>query len=149
MKAKIIVTDDSGNTFEHELELVAKRGPAPASKGGKAEVPKARSATPHTVRAEPEVDLSLPVRPFIKRHGAHMSGTHLFALLLAHMARGDTTKEVARTDLEAQWNKMTQLMGMAFHHSFGTRAADNGWVQSARRGHYNLLPGWKGALENA
>ena len=149
MKAKIIVTDDSGNTFEHEFELSHARSPGRPAQRVRPPTAKAGDASEEPAAAERKVDMSLPVLPFRKRYGARMSGRHRFALLVARIAEGDLNKHVPLAEVEKQWNKMTQLMGRKFHPEYAKRAREEGWVHSPEPGHYVLLAGWKGALGNA
>jgi hypothetical protein len=93
-----------------------------------------------------ELDFSLPIRPFMKRYAKGVSGPRKFAILVAHLAKGDLETEVAFKDVEKQWNKMTQLMDGRFNSAHASRAKDNGWVDSPRHGIYKLLSGWSGAV---
>ena len=148
MKAMIVFTDDDGNTWEHELPLVAHRrvGQGPQGpRGARAKRDEARK--PPRSRQTAELDFSLPIRPFIKRYAKGVSGPRRFAILVAHLAKGDVKAEIAFKDIEKQWNKMTQLMGGRFNPAHASRAKDNGWVDSPRHGVYKLLGGWGGALD--
>jgi len=149
MKATIIVTDDAGNSWKGEFSLAAVH-PSNADaitpkKGGHASVsPKSKENSGQ--RTAP--DLSLPLRPFIKRNAQGMSGAKKFTLLVAHLAQGDLDTVVPRVDVEKQWNKMKGLLGGPFNAAHSSRAKDNGWVDSPKFGVYKLLPGWEGALTN-
>ncbi len=148
MKAQIILTDDDGNTWEGELKL-DRRGDLRAThkrlgkKSAAARAPKSRDVKPGKM---PELDFSLPLRPFIKRHGARASGPMKFAILVARMAKGDLKTEIALSEIERQWSKMKQPMGGPFNGAHATRAKDHGWVDSPKHGVYKLLGGWRGAL---
>lgn len=147
MRATIVFTDDDGNTWEHELPLVAHRGAGHAAQVTKPA--KAKRAEPkRAARSEQmtELDFSLPVRPFIKRYTKGATGPRKFAILVARLAKGDAKAEVAFKDIEKQWNKMTQLMGGRFNPAHASRAKDHGWVDSPKHGVYQLLSGWSGAL---
>lgn len=145
MKAHVTVTDDAGNTFEGEIDL-AVVGKASIGKTKTRGVPKAVSLTP--AKKEP-VNLSSPIRPFVKKHAGKMTGPQKFTLILAHMVGGDTGKEVLRADVEKQWNKMTALVGGEFNSAYANRAKDQGWVDSRKKGVYKLLPDWRDIFRNA
>jgi hypothetical protein len=146
MKAVIVISDEAGNTWEHELTLVSRRKVSkigatrsrPTQRTPKAEKPRSLH--------QAEMDFSLPVRPFIKRYAKGASGPRKFAILVARLASGNTKVEVPFKDIEKQWNRMTQLMGGRFNPAHASRAKDNGWVDSPKHGMYKLLTGWDGAL---
>lgn len=148
MKIQIILTDDDGNTWERELELNRRGGRGETNrrsrkKAAAAHAPKSSDARPGRM---PELDFSLPLRPFMKRYAAGASGPKKFAILVARMAKGDLKAEVAFSEIEKQWNKMKQLMDGAFNGAHATRAKDHGWVDSPKHGVYKLLGDWRGAL---
>lgn len=159
MKASIIVTDENGNRWEVDLpirKIGNESGDPPLSKASGRARKKAASSrngatsgsTAETPRKESEIDLTLPLRPFMNRYGRGSSGPWKFALLVAHNAKGDFSVEVSSSEIQKQWSKMTGNLG-AFNAAFTTRAKDNGWVDSPKFGVYTLLPGWKqGAAEN-
>jgi len=86
-------------------------------------------------------DLSLPLRPFVNRHGRDMSGPERFALVLAHMTKGKIGVEVELASITKAWSKMTALLD-DFNFAYTTRAKDKGWVDSPKKNFYVLLPGW-------
>ena len=92
-----------------------------------------------------QVDLNIPIRPFIKKHAKGMSGPKKFTLLLAKLAKGDLKAEIALSEIERNWNKMrsTSLMGMNFNRFYPIQAKNNDWVDSARKGFYKLRPSWR------
>lgn len=149
MKARIVFTDDDGNTWEHELPLVSR-----GKSGARAGTTRPRRATavsssksPKSKATDvPSLDFSLPVRPFIKRYATRASGPRKFAILVARLANGDLKREVPFSEIERQWNKMTQLMGGRFNPAHASRAKDNGWVDSPKHGVYKLLGGWRASL---
>ena len=98
---------------------------------------------------ESEIDLGLPLRPFMKRYarGASFFGSRKFALLVARIAGGDLSAEVPISDVQKQWGKMKGILG-AFNAAFTTRAKDDGWVDSPKFGIYSLLPGWNKVTRN-
>ena len=137
MKVSIIVTDDSGNTFEGEAELRTKRTPT------KSERRVGLKRTPHKSLGNPAVNLSSPIRAFMKKHARSLGGPQKFALLLAHMAKGDTKRELAVATVQKQWGKMTGLLAK-WNPAYTTRAKEQEWVDSPKTGAYVLLSGWKG-----
>ena len=147
MKASIVVTDDDGNTWEHQLTLVARRHTGDAAEVTRpTKAKRAEPKKPGRSQRTTELDFSLPVRPFIKRHAKGASGPRKFSILVARLANGDVKAEVAFKDIEKQWNKMTQLMGGRFNPAHASRAKDNGWVDTPKHGVYKRLGGWGGAL---
>ncbi len=54
-------------------------------------------------------------------------------------------KEVSLGDIEKLWNsmKVSTLLGMKFNLSVSNRAKESGWVDSKKRGFYNLDRSWK------
>jgi hypothetical protein len=71
-----------------------------------------------------------------------MGGPQKFALLLAHMARGDRKTEVQFKAIEKRWKKMKSLLGK-WNGAHSIRAKEHGWVDSPKTGMYVLLPGWE------
>jgi hypothetical protein len=149
MRAVITFTDDEGNTWEHELTLVSRGNRGDTSKRlGKNRTVAVRTLKSRETRATQmsDPDFSLPLRPFIKRYAAGASGPRKFAILVARMANGDLKTEIAISEIEGRWNRMTALMGGPFNGAHATRAKDHGWVDSPKHGVYKLLDGWRGAL---
>ena len=136
MRVYIIVNDDDGNTFEGEANLSARRQPKPAPM-------KKKSASGKTTNAPTSVNLSSPIRPFVKKHAGGMGGAQKFTLLLAHIAKGETNKEVSLAVVQKQWSKLRGQLGN-WNPAFTTRAKDQEWVDSPKQGVYVLLSGWKG-----
>jgi hypothetical protein len=70
-------------------------------------------------------------------------------LLLSRLVEGDLRKEVAIEKIQKHWNKMKakSLMGLEFNHFYPARAGENDWVETKKKGFYNLRPNWKQALE--
>jgi hypothetical protein len=153
VKVTIIVTDDSGNTWQTELPLLKVAPPArlSSSKGPAVKVNRANEKTSKGQgpgETKLSLDLSLPIRPFMKRFARAATGQQKFALLVAHMTGGDSNKKVESSKISTQWNKMSGLLGGKFNPAFSTRAKDSGWVDSPKFGEYQLLPGWKGVLSD-
>ena len=136
MQVSIIVVDDNGNTFEGEAELSARR--RSLTRPVKTKVTTKKAANVGTT-----VNLSSPIRPFVKKHAREMGGAQKFTLLLAHIVKGDTTKEVPRAAIQKQWGKMKGILG-EWNAAHATRAKDQEWVDSPKHGTYILLSGWKG-----
>lgn len=141
MKARLIVTDDEGNTFESQFELKkVGRGKA-SSKSSRA------PASPGNATGPPSLPtFSGNVRGFIKTYRRRgMSGAEAFALLLAYMTKGASSQEIKLSEVEKQWGKLKSLLG-EFNRAHTTRAKENGWVDSPKQGIYVLLPAWKEVL---
>ncbi|MFQ5663677.1 MAG: hypothetical protein ACE5HL_07590 [Terriglobia bacterium] len=102
--------------------------------------PRPKPRVPHPLGT---LDFGMPVRPFIKRYSKGMSGPKKFTLLLARLVKGDPKKQIQVGEIEKHWDKMTSLMGIDFNRFFPSQAKDNDWVESKRKGFYNLRPGWK------
>jgi hypothetical protein len=92
--------------------------------------------------AGPKFDFSQPIRPFIKLHGRNLSGTKKFALLLSRLSKGDPKAEIAVKEIEKEWSRMTAVMGAPYNRFFPTDAKDHDWVESKKKGYYNLRPSW-------
>lgn len=96
----------------------------------------------HTNESVFSPDFSLPIRPFIKRYAGNLSGPKKFTLLLARMTLGDLKKEIPLIQIEQNWNKMNSLMGVGFNRFYTQQAKDNGWVDTSKKGFYNLRSSW-------
>jgi hypothetical protein len=138
LKVSIIVSGDDGNNYHGEVELVA------SSKSARRV---AKPAPPPKAASKATINLSMPIRAFVKQHARDLSGAHKFALLVAYLSEGDTHEEVQMVDVEKQWNRMKPLLGGRFNLAYTTRAKDNGWVDSPKRGAYVILPGWKAIFD--
>jgi hypothetical protein len=136
MRVSIIVTDDDGNTFQGDADLSARRQ-------SKSAPMKKKSTSEKATHVAATVSLSSPIRPFIKKHARDMGGPQKFTLLLAHMVKGDTKKEVALATIQKQWGKMKVLLGK-WNGAHTIRAKEHEWVDSPKTGMYVLLSGWKG-----
>ncbi len=108
----------------------------------------ARSLKP-SHRSTPTLDFSMPLRAFVKKHCDGLNGAKKFTLLLAYLTRGDASKTVPLSDIEAQWNKMTAkgLLGMKFNRLYTSRARENDWVSTEKAGSYRLRPSWRVILD--
>jgi hypothetical protein len=110
--------------------------------------PKRATRKPPPSSRAPEllsIDFDKPLRPFIKKYAKGMSGTEKFVLLLSRLAKGELKQEVAIEDIQEHWNKMKakSLLGLDFNTFYSTNAKDNDWVETKKRGFYNLRPSWK------
>jgi len=148
VRAVITFTDGQGNSWEYELTPLPRGGPVPAVPQRKKPIAArpARPTQPHQPTPTTDPDFSVPLSPFIKRHTKGASGPKKFAILVARLAKGDTKAEVPFTEIEKQWNRMTRLMGGPFNPSHSSRAKDNGWVDSPKKGVYKLRSEWRAAL---
>jgi hypothetical protein len=112
------------------------------------EAKKQRQTTTRAQSNPARLDFNMPLRPFIKKYAKGMSGPKKFTLLLARLAQADLKTELSLGQIETDWNKMTsaQLLGMKFNRFYSVQAKDNDWVESKRKGFYNLRPGWQRIL---
>lgn len=96
------------------------------------------------VVSKPPNNFNMPLRPFIKKHVKGLSGPKKFVLLVSWLTKGDTQKQVSLEEVKENWNKMTSksLMGIKFNRFFSAQARDNDWVESKKKGIYNLRPSW-------
>jgi hypothetical protein len=92
-----------------------------------------------------EIDFDIPLRPFVKKYIKGMSGPKKFTLLVSWFAKGDLKKEIALSEIRRNWNKMRAktLLNMKFNLFYTSQAKENDWVESKRKGFYNLRPSWK------
>ena len=138
MKVQLIVMTDDGGTFHGEAELLPRKTSKPAS----------RPRTPKTeakAHVTAQLNLSSPIRPFMKKHARHLGGAQKFTLLLAHLTKGDTKKEVGIAAIQKQWSKMKGILG-EWNAAHATRAKDLEAVDSPKYGVYSLLPDWRAAI---
>lgn len=135
MRVQIVVVTDDGNTFHGDAELSEGSKPTPRVRKSKPEIAERRTIA---------LNLSSPIRPFIKKHARNLGGPQKFTLLLAHLTKGDTKKEIGVATIQKQWGKMKGLLG-DWNAAYATRAKDQEWVDSAKYGMYSLLPGWRSA----
>lgn len=134
MKVTITLTDDHGNIFQGQAELT----PSSSRRSIRTKTTAVRAKT-DPARA---VNLSSPIRAFVKKHARGMGGPQKFTLLLARMAGGDTKKEVSFATIQKQWGKMTGILGK-WNGAHTIRAKEHEWVDSPKTGMYALLPDWK------
>ncbi len=141
MRVKLAVTDDGGNVFEGEVDLSPAGAPQSAARRRSPASPKPESRLPATA-----VDLRLPVRAFMSRYARGRTGPQAFALLLARLAEGEIGHEVSVESIRSEWNRTRGIVGSEYATMYATRAKDNAWVDSPRRGVFVLLPDWPAAL---
>jgi hypothetical protein len=140
MKVQIVLTDESGATFEGFADLTLQLSSQPTRRStSRASSRKSSSIKPN---------FSTPMRAFVKDHARTLSGPKKFALLVAYLSKNNPGKTVPFTDIESNWNKMTGLLGK-FNRAHSTRAKDNGWVDSPKQGVYVIVPGWEVILDAA
>jgi hypothetical protein len=105
-----------------------------------------RKSIPRVAERGPaELDFSVPLRAFIRKHSDGMSGAKKFTLVLAYLTKGDLEKEILLTDIEKHWNRMTSktLLAMKFNRFYSAHARENDWTDIAKQGAYHLRPSWK------
>lgn len=94
------------------------------------------------------LSFSLNQRAFMKKHAKSLSGSKKFTLLLAHSVKGKIGEVVSVEKLVSEWNRMKGVLGSAFNPAHATRAKENGWIDSPKKGVYALSTSWKEAIEN-
>lgn len=94
--------------------------------------------------SQSEIDLEMPLRAFAKKYSSGLSGGQKFALLLAHMTKGNEQKIVPLSKIEKSWNTITAkgLFGMKFNRFYTSNARENDWVVGDGGG-YRLRPNWR------
>jgi hypothetical protein len=137
MKVHIVLTDDSGATFEGDADLSQKLPSRPSRRGPTSVVSQKKSSA--------KANFSLPMRAFIKAYARTLSGPKKFALLVAYLSKNNPKTTVPFTEIERNWSKMTGLLGK-FNRAHSTRAKDNGWVDSPKQGVYVIVPDWEVVL---
>lgn len=139
MKISFVFTDDRGKEYEGSAELVPVH-PTRKTRSGSVIKPPAS-----TVRLSFELNL----RAFMRRYSGGLQGDQKFTLLLARLAKGDSSKRVSFDEIRTQWNRMKTVMGGRFIAAYSNRAKEHGWVDTPRRGEYILSAQWKEALEKS
>lgn len=132
------------NSMLHQIRTLADECLANLGDSAKPQRVVKKSAAPSHARKPPDLDFDKPIRPFIKEYGKNMRGPQEFTLLLARLVEGDLKREVQLKEVQKHWNAMTALMdGMEFNRFFPSQAKDRDWIESKRRGFYNLRPNWQ------
>jgi hypothetical protein len=137
MKASLVVTSPDGTVWSGEVDLSADGADKPARK----KVLRV-AATSSGLTAS---DLELPARAFFKKFANKATAAGKFALVVAHIARGATGKEVDTGEIEKVWNQNSGVLGGAYQTMYGTRSKEKGWVNSTKRGVFVLMDGWQKA----
>jgi len=139
MRATVVVTDDNGTEYAGTVELAA------TPPGARAKKPRRKGASPAPQARN--LDFTLSCRAFVKEHVTHKSsGAQKFAMVAAWLAKGDAGAEVRYEDISREWKKAQGLLGGEIANVYGTRAKDNGWVDSPRTGVYVLRAAWREAF---
>ncbi len=127
------------------------RALAEESLRGAGKQPELRSSRKKSLRTKnqgsTQLDFDRPLRPFMKSYSKGLSGPKKFVLLVSWFAKGDPKKEVRLKEIEGHWNRMTSLLEMKFNRFFPAQAKDNDWVESKKKGLYNLRPVWRDSLK--
>ena len=139
MRIELTITDEDGNTFSGDAELLQVSG---RQRKVKSSEPKSPKQSNSAGKGSTSVNLGLPIRNFIKGYSKGMSGPKKFTLLLAKLCNGKTGVAVDVKELAKSWGKMTAFLG-DFNAAYPTRAKDEGWVDSLEMGKYVLRPNWK------
>ncbi len=91
----------------------------------------------------PSLDFGMSDRAFIKKYGKKMGGPQRFTLLLAYLTKGSIDKSIKAKEVQKHWNRMTALLDGEFNSAYSCRAKDKDWVDTKKRGEYNLRPSWE------
>jgi len=129
-----------------QIKMVADECLRRVRNGSRPQNPRIRRARTPQPRTS-QIDLDKPIRPFIKSYARGLSGPKKFALVLGWLCKGDLKREVELKEVEKCWNNMTSLLEMRFNRFFPARAKENDWVDSKKKGFYNLRPTWKDATK--
>ena len=87
------------------------------------------------------LDFTMSGRAFIKRYARGMSGPKKFTLLLAYLAKGDTSKSIKFDVIKKHWKK--GVFGGQINSFYSTQAKDKDWIDSKKKEEYSLRPSWK------
>jgi hypothetical protein len=138
----LIARIEQAQELLNEALVLARKGAGKAAFAKQDHFPKDKSPAK-------ELDFSMPIRAFVKKQGAGMSGPKKFALLLAYLAKGDLKKTIPSVEIKKHWNKMTakSLLGMEFNTFYSASAKENDWVNAEKNGSYNLRPSWKAIFD--
>jgi hypothetical protein len=139
MKVQVTLTDSGDTVFTGEVEL-----PTTHVRAVKKPEPRPQQSARRALAAQ--LDFEVNERAFMKAHARALSGPRKFVLLIAYLAKGQVGREVALSDIQKRWNRMTALLGGRFNRFFSATAKDNGWVNTKKKGMYILAPTWKEAL---
>jgi hypothetical protein len=139
VRATIVLRDENGTEYTGTVELTA----VPSG-------PKARKAEPKgTVRAQQrgKIDFRVSCRAFVKEHvSRESSGPQKFVIVAAWIAKGDTSVEIASSQIAKEWKRASGLLGGSIARVYGTRAKDNGWIDSLKKGAFVLQATWPKAF---
>ena len=103
-----------------------------------------RSVSPPIVAVQ--LSFKMNLLAFMKKYSQGLPGQNKFTLLLAGLTKGSISKQVSKSELERQWNKMKVIVGGKFNGAYANRAKANGWVDTPKYGVYTLSDNWEDAL---
>lgn len=92
------------------------------------------------------IRFNLNERAFVKKYAKPLvGGPRKFVALLAYLANGNRGTAIDSKALKKLWNKTSakDLLGMKYNAAFANRAKTEGWVNSAKRGVFNLEEPWR------
>ena len=114
------------------------------SKGQDGATSSRKSAPARTVRGEAgQLSFAPNPRAFMKKHGRGLSGSKKFTLLLARFVKGKVGEQASVDKLVSEWNRMKGVMDGAYNPAHATRAKEQGWIDSPKKGVYVLSESWK------
>jgi hypothetical protein len=140
MKVQITVIDDKGKEFTGEIDLQLIKG----NKEVKKAIRQKKQLVTHNIT---ESDLNSGNRAFIKKFVKRKTpGPNKFVILLSWMVKGKTNINIKNDEIKKQWNRVKGLMGGKYQRMYATRAKENGWVDSNKKGLVHLVSNWKAAF---
>lgn len=106
--------------------------------------PSKKHSSGGTLPVARELNFDAHERAFAKANLGELTGPGKFVLILAYLAKGDTSKEVPVRDVESMWNRMTSLLDGEFNAKYPSVAKERGWVNTKKAGVYVLTTAWQG-----
>lgn len=117
-------------------------------RSGMHKAPRQSVARPVAGRPGHPLSFDMSVLAFMKKYAGGLSGPQKFTLLVARLVKGSTTATVPYKEIEAQWNKMTTVLG-AYNAAHSYRAKANGWLDSEQKANWKLTNHWQDAIKKS
>lgn len=141
MKIQLSIAMDDGTSYEGTAIL------RPVGASSARRVSSTSSKQKEDPKITTRVDMTLPVRAFVKKHAKGMSGPQKFALLVARLTQGADRAAVDAKTIQRTWNSMTEPMGGAYNPAYSTRAKEKDWVDTPKPRLYAIRPNWKAIFD--
>lgn len=90
-----------------------------------------------------KIDFDCNIRAFLKNYSKGISGPRKFALLVAYFSKGEPKTTVGINEIKKIWDANRTMLGGEFRSIYGTRAKENGWLDSSQKGFYRLSKRWQ------